>query len=300
MTPMIMGDTVAAAPTKWNSHWVLTSSYNNYYVSTASLETAQACCVQHFGGTYQLSCWSFLPACNSREREREREKILQQQQGLTTAVAANRRRAAASVLLLSRREYNNATAAVVGVAAASSCYDLICIHMVEIQSKKYDTIQQSLGPASNLHAPGSRCPPPSLPPARGLWHHWSTDHVRVATIDTYLHVACLCFCPDSMMVCSHGALSGVWMPLLLRRCSRDAQILAAGAASRRPSRRTGLTDGRTACATGRFLLLQCCRRLMERGKRELPPPSPFFGGSQETEFFLWRIFASWWNNHNTK
>lgn len=110
------------------------------------------------------------------------------------------------------------------------------------------------------------------------------------SIHTCLHVACLCFCPDSMMVCSHGALSGVWMLLLLRRCSHDAQILPAGAATRCPSRRTEHTDGRTACATRRFPLLQCCRRLMERGKKE----------NSRNGVFLWRIFAFWRNNHNTK
>ncbi len=127
---------------------------------------------------------------------------------------------------------NNATAAVVAVAAASCCYDLICIHMVEIQTKRYDTIQQSLGPASNLHAPGSRCPPslpPSLPPGGcDIIDLRITCALRLS-IHTYMsHVF------DSVRIpgwsCSHGALSGVWMLLLLRRCSRDAQILAAGAA----------------------------------------------------------------------
>lgn len=123
------------------------------------------------------------------------------------------------------------------------------------------------------------------PPSRGLWHHWSTDHVRVATIDTYLHVACLCFCPDSTMVCSHGALSGVWMLLLLRRCSRDAQILAAGAATRRPSRRTEQTDGRFARRDA-----SCFFRVVvvswKEGKRELPQhPTPFLGGVKKRSFF---------------
>jgi hypothetical protein len=175
--------------------------------------------------------------------------------------------------------------------------------MVEIQSKRYDTIQQSLGPASNLHAPGSRCPPShplSLPPSRGLWHHWSTDHVRVATIDTYLHVACLCFCPDSMVVCSHGALSGVWMLLLLRRCSRDAQILAAGAATLRPSRRTGLTDGLRDGSLPASSELSSSHGKREKENSPHTHTHPFFWGESRNGVFLWRIFASWWNNHNTK
>jgi hypothetical protein len=87
-----------------------------------------------------------------------------------------------------------------------------------------------------------------------------------------------------MMVCSHGALSGVWMLLLLRRCSRDAQILPAGAATRRPSLRTdGLRDETLPASS----VLSS-----SRGKREKE--------NSKNGVFLWRIFAFWRNNHNTR
>jgi hypothetical protein len=93
---------------------------------------------------------------------------------------------------------------------------------------------------------------------------------------------------------SWGSLSGVWM---LRRCSRDAQILAAGAATLRPSRRTGLTDGL------RDGTLPASSELSwSHGKREKensPHAPPLLWGESRNGVILWGIFAFWRNNHNT-
>jgi hypothetical protein len=154
--------------------------------------------------------------------------------------------------------------------------------MVEIQSKRYDTIQQSLGPASNLHAPGSRCPA-SLPGAVTSLIYGSRARCDYRYILTCRMSLFLSGFHDGLLSwCSLWSLDAAPAATMFTWCSNPCRWSCYAT-----SFATDGTDGRTVCATGRFLLLQSCRRLMERGKKRTPPtPHPFFGGSQETKFFL--------------
>jgi hypothetical protein len=161
--------------------------------------------------------------------------------------------------------------------------------MVEIQSKKYDTIQQSLGPASNLHAPGSRCPPPL--PSRGLWHHWSTDHVRIATIDTYLLT-----CRMSLFLSGFhdGLLSWGSLSLESGCCSCCADVHVMLKSFPLALLRDVLRDGRNRRTDGLRdeTLPASSVSSSSHGKREKE--------NSRNGVFLWGIFSFWRNNYDTK